>query len=446
MDIGTTPNQHARLHATAVDSAVTLGRSALAARAAWFCLKTTLQVVFPDSDDSDDESWVTMPLPLTPIGAPHTKPKKKNGKMVNVITTQLLQDGTLIGGCFGNCKNQKVDIGRFAPNGDSHITNGKRQDFDAAVAAFAVAWRAGDEAEMQTQRARIERLRGAMCERCAASMSKLSKAVQACKDEWDRMRWEKCKEQDGCANPKCAERGMTSWIALQADHGENAKMRNAKDKGVNLSNYKYWAYHGGVDAMRKEALQIAKWICGVCHALEPTSTQSNEHDPAKMTKRKGDSDESFRKRKCHAKITFPKYDYINENYKRGRTCEYEGCKIMCVEGNEPGFHLDHIVEGTKRRCRCLNALGKHKGPCHGCPDKLFRRTGGVAGLANNGAKASALEHTKPLLDTEAVKCALLCIPCHLSRKAQKRARWDATPPAAVSGSVATTDAPSDEII
>ena len=34
------------------------------------------------------------------------------------------------------CRNKEVDIKRFAPCGDSYITNSKRQRFYAALAAF----------------------------------------------------------------------------------------------------------------------------------------------------------------------------------------------------------------------------------------------------------------------------------------------------------------------
>ena len=386
----------------------------------------------PDSKEDVDmcELVVTDLVSVIP-NRPHTKKQKKNKKMVHVITTHVLPNGTLVGGCFNACKNTKVNIRRFAPNGDSHRTNGYRQNFDAAVAAFAVAWHASDEAAMQTQRALIEALRTQRCGTCIARMSKLCPERQACIDEWDRMRWKACKRQNGCANQACAERGMASWIAMQADHGENPKHKNKKTGDpVNLSDYVYWACNGGVLAMRKEAEQIHQWICGVCHNIEPTSNSGKEHDPEKLEQKKDETDIHFRDRKRHAKITFPKYEYVNATYKRGKKCAYEGCNTVCVVGNEAGMHLDHIVESTKRRCCCLNAKGKHKGPCHGCADKLFKRNGGVSGLANNHTKSSALKHTKHLLDVEACKCVVACTPCHIGRKAQKRARWDETPPAA----------------
>lgn len=345
---------------------------------------------------------------------------KKHGKMVKVLLTLPTEDGTLIGGCYNNCKNQEVDIARFAPHGDSSNTNGNRQRFHVALAAFYVAREDGDEAEERKQRTIVQALRNQKCDTCCERMrKKVNPKVQACKNEWDRMRQDKCRDQDGCVNKACAERGMASWPVLQADHGTNPK------KHV-LSDYMWWSSKGGVDAMRKEAKQIHQWICGTCHAIEPTGNQGKEHDPEKMPDGdpSGDSDEIKQYHaKYHAKITFPKYEHVNKRKRFIKTCQYKGCTTECVPGNEVGFHWDHRVERTKRKCRCLNAKGEPKGPCR-CRDKLFRRNGGVTNLAGNSVKPSALEHAKGLLDAEMDKCDLLCTPCHLNRKPRKRKRWD----------------------
>ena len=345
---------------------------------------------------------------------------KKGGKMVRVFLTLLIEDGTLVGGCYGTCKNQEVDIARFAPCGDYSRTNAKHQRFHAALAAFHAARNNGDEAEARKQRKIIEALRSKNCDTCGERNRKnITPAVQACKDEWIRMRQDKCRDQDGCTNKECAERGMASWVALQADHGTHPKKHH-------LSDYKWWSARGGVPAMQEETKQIHQWVCGTCHALEPTSTPGQEHDPKKMPDGKwnGDDDEIKQyKAKHSAEIVFPKYEYVNKRKRFIKTCQYEGCTTECVAGNEVGFHWDHRVERTKRKCWCLNAKGQAKGGCR-CRDKLFGRTGGVSGLAFNNVKAAALEHTNGLLDAEMDKCDLLCAPCHLNRKPRKRGRWD----------------------
>ena len=343
---------------------------------------------------------------------------KKGKKIMRVLLTLPTEDGTLVGGCYNCIKNKEVDIARFAPYGDSSRTNGKRQRFDAALAAFYAAREDGDVVEERKQRTIVEALRTQKCDTCCERDRKLSPAQQACKDEWARMRQDVYRgDQNGCANEKCLERGMASWVALQADHGTNPKR-------YKLGDYMWWSARGGVAAMQEEAKRIHQWVCGTCHAVEPTGHAGKEHDPKKMKQRENETTGAFNTRRSHAEIRFPKYEHVNERKRFIKTCQYEKCTTECVKGNEVGFHWDHRVEGTKRKCRCLNAKGEAKGGCRGCADKLFGRNGGVAGLANNHTNASALKHTKGLLDAEMDKCDLLCSACHLNRKPHKRGRWD----------------------
>lgn len=360
---------------------------------------------------------------------------KKNGKMVGVHLTLPTEDGTLVGGCYKMYRNKKVDIARFAPYGDSHNTNSKHQRFHAALAAFYAAREGGDEAEAEAreQRKIVEALRTQRCDMCReVSRKKISPAHQACRDEWGCMRQDKCHEQDGCANKACAERGMASWTVLQADHGTNHKKHD-------LSNYQWWAGRGGVPAMREEAKQIHQWVCGTCHAIESTSASGQEHDPEKMPdgKRRGTRIEIKQyNTKIRAKITFPKNEHVNKHKHWIGKCQYKGCTTECVAGNEVGFHWDHRVESTKRKCRCLNAKSEPKDAYRGCADQFFRRDGGVSGLAGNATRATALEHTKGFLNAEMVKCDLLCVSCHRSCKPRKRGRWDESLSAAPEAEVA----------
>jgi hypothetical protein len=326
----------------------------------------------------------------------------------------------LYGGCHNCVTNCSIDMKFFAPNADSIKTAGKRQRFDVARKAFVFAVRAGDRDTALRQRRIVEQLRSRTCKPCRRIV-KLSPAVQSCKDEWDRMKQEACRRQGGCSNPDCSERGMASWIALQADHGTNPKR-------YNLSDYSWWAYHGGVAAMRKEAKQIFQWCCGHCHSLEATSASGRRYgDPDLMPngRQYGTKEETAQyKAKYHAKIKFPKQQYVDRIKREIGICQYSGCGRRVVIGNEQGFQWDHQHENSKRKCRCLNANGEPKGPCHGCEDKLFRRNGGVGGLVANCSKAASLRNAKHLLDAEMKKCLLYCTPCHLSRKPRNRDRWD----------------------
>ena len=383
--------------------------------------------------DSDSESWDVEcepceeeePKPSASGFPDHWHWQMQNSKMMQVLTSRVDSNGGLRGGCDHTCKHKDVDMTMFAPP-ESTITNGARQTFFAALAAFAQAWKAEDWTEATKQRANVERLRTKMCHVCC-ERKRLSPEQQACKDEWDRMRQEACRKNNGCCNSECTERGMAAWIAISADHGTNPKRHN-------LSGYKYWAWNGGVPAMREEATQIHQWICLCCHMLEPTSNTGRINNP-NSTKRKPDETEKrFRGRQAWSAITFPKYDYVNTLKRAIGACQYPGCGRMVVRGNEVSFDFDHRVESTKRKCRCLNADGKPMGPCHGCADREFQRNGGVGGLANNTVKATALEvdaegnptgRIKELLDAEAApKCDLLCHNCHICRKPRGIARHE----------------------
>ena len=53
----------------------------------------------------------------------------KHGKPCTVKVYDSMRDGTLKGGCHGKCKNQSVDLSRFAPEANSHITAALRQSY-----------------------------------------------------------------------------------------------------------------------------------------------------------------------------------------------------------------------------------------------------------------------------------------------------------------------------
>ena len=384
-------------------------------------------------DDSDSESWDFDIEPCAEDPDASSFPdhlyevKRCGGKMVQALTSRVDVTGGLWGGCDNGCKHKDVDMAMFAPS-ESTKTNGARQNFLATLAAFASAWKNEDWDEAVKQRAIVERLRTQRCHVCCERMKKLGPAKQACSDEWDRMRQEACRKNNGCCNSECTERGMAAWIAISADHGTNPK------RGM-LSDYGWWSWNGGVLAMREEETQIHQWPCLCCHMLEPTSNTGKINNPNTMTRKSDEAERLFRGRQAIAAITFPKYEYAAALKRAISACQYPGCSREVFKGNEPSFHFDHRVESTKRKCRCLNDEGKPKGGCHGCADREFGRSGGVGGLASNTVQATALEkdakgyptgRIKELLDAEAAPktCDLLCVNCHLCRKPQGIARHE----------------------
>jgi hypothetical protein len=321
---------------------------------------------------------------------------KKDGKMRSVYVFYSCRDGTLKGGCYGMCKHQWVDIEWFAPADGSYRTAGKRSKFFAAIAAYEKAYGDRNKAEAEKQRAIVEQLRNAFCETCEASAGRLSPAKQACKDEWERLKREACARNGGCQNQECPERGEGAWCVLQADHGTNPKQKDKNGKPVSLSDYTWWSGHGGVAAMREEAKQIHQWICGFCHALEPTSNQGKRcGDPATMPlgKRSGTPEERTQyDARRQALVVYPKQQYVDEVKRAVGACLH--CRRPVLRGQEAGFDWDHRDEATK------------------CKGGLYGVFGGVSGLVRNCAQAASLDKVQPLLDAEMDKCDLLCNNCH----------------------------------
>ena len=150
-----------------------------------------------------------------------------------------------------------------------------------------------------------------------------------------------------------------------------------------------------------------QWICGFCHALEPTGSQANRYnDPETMPegKRTGTPEEEKQyEAKRKALIIYPKQKHVDD-YKRSIGC-CKHCKRSDIAGQEWCFHFDHVDESTKM-------IGK---------ETLAGETGGVAGLVSNPRAAASLEAPGflAILDAEMdTKSQLLCENCH-KRKTHK---------------------------
>lgn len=340
------------------------------------------------------------PENLFPAGErQHNGYTSSGGKTHAYRISHATRDGQLKAGCTACTKNY-LDMIQFAPR-EANTNFRRRPAFFDALKAYSVAYEARDLDSARTARAEVEKLRNSRCPSCQNEIGYFSPAIQACKDEYIRMRKEACALNDGCAYKECPERGEQAWCVLQGDHIHTAEEEDEeKRKTRNLSDYPWWSYNGGVDAMRAEQAKGMKWICGFCHKLEKTSNQGNRYpDPETMPDGKSSGTKKEKKQyraKLKAKIVYPKQQYVDAKKRQIGECKY--CNRKVEPGQEPAFPFDHRDESTKMK-------GKNT---------LAGKQGGVAGLVANSSKEAALDFPgfKEILDTESEKCDLDCDNCH----------------------------------
>ena len=302
----------------------------------------------------------------------------------------------VVWGVCGHCTLdwRKVDEA-FLPKQDSSISARRAQVLIQALKKFVEAT---NDATRQDLLQTIIKMRTSLCSTCMSKI-KITPAALACKTFWEKAKYEACLAQNGCPTDGCSEKGRASWIVLQADHID-------PDTRVHsLSCYKWWAYNGGVDAMREERKKV-QFICGCCHQLRPTGSAGQQ---VKEKSLQGKKDADMR--------TKQKQDYVNARKLAIGRCQYPDCGRVVTTQTVRAFDFDHREEHTKATHETM-------------PEFLNKGHNGVSGLVQNMAKHAALKHTQSVLDAEMDKCDLLCHNCHISRKNVKRGRRDETPPCA----------------
>ena len=362
----------------------------------------------------------------------------KGRKARPVDVAVLGADGTLKGGCYNCTRCPHADLAtEFAPAVGDANTAAKRVKFLEIVRVCQEAYAAEDHEAFRVQSRLLAKMRAKDCTACRVVDKRLSPAKQACKDLWENMRKEMCsvENNDGCHYPDCPVRGADVWPVISANHGENAKATHTSTNRttgerethpLNLSDYSQWStkQHGGVEGMKREALQIENWPCLFCHALEPTSSSGKRcTDPALMPpgrSRGTEKERSEYEKRRQAFVKFPKQQYVDALKRLIGACAH--CEREVVPGTEQAFSFDHLDESKKNK------------------GGIYRAFGGVAGLVNNAANRAALafdttsdfEPIEPLydavrrakklgnptgpirarLDAETARCQLLCNNCH----------------------------------
>jgi len=345
------------------------------------------------------EAGPVAPPHLFPGGEREVRVPHHNGGTYRRIISR--RSGGLFGDC-GHCTTQHLAIDRFAP--DECLNNRRRRAmFLEKVEAYKEAYEARDLEAAREAREYLVEKRTTKCPPCRTTNNTLTGKEKACKEFWDATRDAMCLAQNGCRHADCVERGELATYVLEGDHVDPKGLLDPANKKVHaLSDYYWWACHGGVAAMRAEVPKL-QWPCRFCHALEKTGAAGNRSgDPVLMPpgKYNGNEEEITQyKAKHHAKICFPKQQYVDFEKLHKRTCCLR-CNRPVTKATVVAFEFDHRDELTKMKGGLAGGNG-----------------GGVSGLVDNGAKAAALDKIRPVLDAEMAKCDLLCSNCH------KRKTW-----------------------
>lgn len=307
--------------------------------------------------------------------------------------TRVNNTGVVEGLC-SNCTRPWRPLDQaFTPCTTSENTMRRASELRAAINEHNNFFAQGDQNGMQIKMAIIISMRTTMCRVCTTDRPP-SPAVLRCMAEWERMRKDACNVHGGCSTPGCPERGMASWPCMSADHIV------PEDKTHRLSDYPWWSYNGGVDAMKQEAAKV-KWICNCCHRLESTSSSGQTK---KRQTLQGRIDKNAR--------VVQKQTYVDNCKLLVGQCQYPDCGRKVTTENARAFDWDHR-DPTTKATHITHPLIITKSTA-----------GGVSGIVKNDSKRAALEHCKVELDAEMAKCDLLCRNCHCSRKPTGRARWD----------------------
>ena len=367
-----------------------------------------------------------------------TKPKKPAPKRPNECgisrdklqkmsvkeRTRVLSKGTVEGLC-GSCAQKWRPVDQFfLPNTRSENTARRAAELQDACGDLKELYEKGNKKPDNPKWVKkrddlvktIVKKRTSNCIECTKAAGGISRAQKECKAYWEFLRWAACFKNNGCENKDCTERGMSSWPVISADHGTNPKK-------CELSDYKWWACHGGVNAMIAESKKCS-WPCWACHNLRPTSNTGKER---KLKTLLGQIAEDERIR--------AKEDFNNAlKLERGTTCEYDGCNYPVIKKTVRSLDWSHRDTTQKAT--------------HNTHPHLIHKSskGGVSAMVDNRTLAAALEAKVPgdksgrtnkdLIQAETEICDLHCKNCHRSRRGHSvysstnpgRGRWDDSQP------------------
>ena len=279
---------------------------------------------------------------------------------------------------------------QFAPRG-SHI---RRKEFNDALER-------GDHSEIAAKAV-------VTCQKCREKIErsklKLGTKEGDCYHLWQQMKSEQFHACGNCGGVRSIEanhkqpyaaNGCAYSRCAKAVGVEAAEQRYPKDerKIYCLSQYGWWAQHGGTAAMEAEAAKCEP-LCSMCHRLDPSGYVA------------------------HCSLT-QSLEYNNSLKRAIGCCENLNCSQDgpeprgSVVGLEKCYDWDHLVEADKRHeisalCVRYGGVDRHR--------RAWSAIGKSEILTEIGLPADfdiALHEMPPVAER---KCRLLCANCHHTRR------------------------------
>jgi len=194
-----------------------------------------------------------------------------------------------------------------------------------------------------------------MCQHCRDSQQKSVKNPSTKRGQC-RVFWQNWKEKQ-----KCVDCGISDYRLIEADHIRGPKIDS-------VSNFPYWANHGGVDAMRKE-LDKCVPRCRICHTLK---TKKRRDSKRQEEGRKVNATHERRRNEINAiKIKIGKCLHCSRKVTPETCCAFdfdhkdEKKKIICISKlvyKSQKFYEEHLhqeIAKCQLLCRNCHHLKTH---------------------------------------------------------------------------------------
>ena len=245
--------------------------------------------------------------------------------------------------CQNTCCPRTRPVEEFAP----------RRASEKFLAEFMQAILDYQELQMPSDRATIVQHATTWCDHCR-DIKKRSDVnpdtkIGKCRAYLHELRATEFSTCVHCGATRCIELDNVIDDAKRAVMYAEGKVLHRKHH--KLSDYNWWARpaHGGVEGVKLEKA-VCEAACKMCHALQPTSNQGDRVDPDTLppaVAKEATNDRKMYDKRRHAKISWPRYCYVDRRKRLIGRCENLNCPRdgpgngRCVAGVEPAFEWDH---------------------------------------------------------------------------------------------------------